>query len=72
MATLDQKKLWLADAEQRYHELATGQAASVFVDQNGERIEYNKSDMLRLKAYIKELSLEVNGGKVGGPYSSWM
>ena len=41
MATLDQKKLWLADAEQRYHELATGQAASVFVDQNGERIEYN-------------------------------
>lgn len=51
----------LADAENKYHQVLTGQAVRVFVDQNGERVEYTVANAGRLLAYIKSL---------GGP--SWV
>jgi hypothetical protein len=58
----------LKEAEQAMHELAIGQSARVFVDQNGERVEYAFTDVSRLRGYI--LSLKSALGKplgLGGP-----
>lgn len=52
MATTAQK---LTQAEAAYHDLLIGKQARVFVDQNGERIEYNASNRDALRAYIAEL-----------------
>lgn len=49
----------LSDAENAYHELMLGQTAKVFVDQNGERVEYAVASAERLKAYILSLKLEL-------------
>lgn len=51
----------LADAERALHDLLTGQQASVFVDQNGERIEYRAAHAGRLQAYVAELRASVAG-----------
>ncbi len=70
--TLSEK---LDDAIRQQHLLLTGQAAKVFVDQNGERIEYNNSSMWRLAAYINQLKKQVNENSTGlpdGPLQFWM
>lgn len=72
MTDREQKLAWLKDARERMHELRTGQAAAVFVDQNGERVEYNKADMVGLKNYITELEVELGLRAVGGPFRAWM
>lgn len=54
--TLEEK---LAEAEAAYHSLMLGQSAKVFVDQNGERIEYNTASSSRLSAYIQELKRQL-------------
>lgn len=61
----------LADAEAQLHLLLTGQAARVFVDQNGERIEYAVANANRLQAYIAELKRQLGKLKVTGPMSVW-
>lgn len=73
MATIDTLKLWLAEAEVAYHKLNLGQQAKVFVDQNGERIEYNASTRGQLLAYIESLKLQINGTETAGsPLKVWM
>lgn len=52
----------LSEARRQYHNLVTGQATRVFVDQNGERVEFvsaNKSDLL---AYITSLEGQLGCG----------
>ena len=63
----------LAEAEQSYHDLRTGKQARVFVDQNGERVEFAVANAARLQAYILELKT-VLGKKTGilGPMNAWM
>lgn len=61
----------LADAEQQYHMLVTGQAAKVFVDQNGERIEYQQGSAIRLSAYIADLKRQLGLGSGMGPLNVW-
>lgn len=61
----------LADAEQQYHLLLTGQAARVFVDQNGERIEYQQGSAMRLSAYIADLKRQLGLGSGMGPLNVW-
>lgn len=46
---------WLRDAESAYNSLMTGQQARVYVDQNGERVEYSMQKASDLKAYILHL-----------------
>ncbi len=62
----------LADAEQQYHLVMTGQTAKVFVDQNGERIEYNTANASRLAAYIADLKRQLGIGCASGPLNIWM
>ncbi|HEY1402819.1 MAG TPA: gpW family head-tail joining protein [Pyrinomonadaceae bacterium] len=45
---------YLKEAEKAYHQLNTG-AVSVFVDQNGERVEYRAANRVGLLAYINQL-----------------
>lgn len=64
MATLAEQ---LTEAEAAYHKLVTGKAVRVYLDQNGERIEYAVANAARLRAYIDSLKAQVNGTKVIGP-----
>jgi len=50
--TIKQK---LAEAQKAYHDLMLGQQVRVFVDQNGERVEYTAANASRLQAYIQSL-----------------
>jgi hypothetical protein len=45
----------LAEAKAAKHKLVTGTLARVFVDQNGERVEYTATNLDRLNLYIREL-----------------
>ena len=63
----------LSEAEQALHELALGNKARVFVDQNGERVEFALTSMDRLRAYVMTLKAQL--GKptgVSGPLTPWM
>lgn len=65
-------QLRLVQAEEQYHRLLTGQAAKVFVDQNGERIEYVAASASRLAAYIEELKRQLGQQTGSGPMSIWL
>lgn len=56
----------LAAAEEAYHDLVTGQSVRVFVDQNGERVEYTAANQRTLARYIQELKQSIAGQTVGG------
>lgn len=48
-------KLQYAEATKAYHQLMTGGAVRVYVDQNAERIEYTSSNKSNLWGYILQL-----------------
>lgn len=51
-------KVKILEAETQYHSLMTGTMARVFVDQNGERVEFvaaNRGELYRYIAYLKSL-----------------
>jgi hypothetical protein len=55
----------LADAKAQLHLLLTGQQARVFVDQNGERVEYTGANRADLKAYVQQLERSVASSRPG-------
>ena len=59
----------LADAKAAFHELVVGRSARVFVDQNGERVEYTAANRADLQKYILELEAKIAGTTLfrGGP-----
>lgn len=63
----------LTQAETALHELTLGQQARVFVDQNGERVEFTVANRAALRAYVMELKAKLgqNTGVVG-PMQGWM
>lgn len=63
---------YLTSAEQAYHDLRIGGMAKVFVDQNGERVEYALANAAGLRSYILELKIALgeNTGIVG-PLNVW-
>lgn len=63
---------WLTEAENAYHQLNMGQQAKVFVDQNGERIEYNAATRGQLFSYIQDLRRQLGVGTAGSPLQVWM
>lgn len=67
MASRAQLQAWLDDAELAYHNIQTGQAVKVFVDQNGERVEYSSGSSLRLVAYIDGLKRQLGLLETCGP-----
>lgn len=68
MATaLETKQAHLAEAEDAYHKIQIGESVRVFVDQNGERIEYKAANLDKLVAYIAQLKRECNSSAQSGP-----
>lgn len=57
----------LTEAEDALHKLLIGNSARVYVDQNGERVEYNAANAARLRAYIMELKIALGNKSVPGP-----
>ncbi len=62
----------LAEAEASYHSLMLGGQPRVFVDQNGERIEYTAANSRSLMAYITELKRLLGLRTVRGPMTAWL
>lgn len=58
-------------AEEAYDRLMTGSSARVFVDQNGERIEYSVATKGNLSSYIASLQRQLGIG-ASGPLNVWM
>lgn len=63
----------LAEAETSYHDLRMGKVARVYVDQNGERVEFAAPSADRLRGYIIELKIML-GLPTGiiGPANVWV
>ena len=63
----------LVAAEDAYDKLRMGTAPRVFVDQNGERVEFAVANADRLRAYVMELKA-ILGKPTGvvGPMNAWM
>ena len=51
----------LNQAEDALHQKLLDGSTRVFVDQNGERVEYAVPSIPRLRAYILELKVELGG-----------
>lgn len=58
--TLQEK---LTAAELAYHNLVTGKMARVFVDSNGERVEYTVTNAQQLLKYIADLKSQISATK---------
>jgi hypothetical protein len=56
----------LTEARTARHKLVTGQLARVFMDQNGERVEYVATNIAALDRYIASLEATLAGTR---PYS---
>ena len=63
----------LESAESAWHEMALGNQVRTFVDQSGERIEYQGMSRETLRGYILELKVKLGlpTGAVG-PLRPWM
>lgn len=57
MATMAQQ---LQEAKDARHKLVTGQLARVFMDQNGERVEFLATNIGQLDAYIRTLEATIS------------
>lgn len=64
----------LTEAETAYHQLQLGMKATVIVDQNGERVEFQSTTAGRLAAYIQELKRQLGllPGCSTGPMQVWL
>lgn len=58
---------YLTDAKAAYHKLMLGTSARVFVDQNGERVEYTAANRASLSSYIKSLEYALGLSAPGRP-----
>lgn len=65
-----QTQALLDEARKQYHMLATGQAASAFVDQNGERVQFVKADLPTLYSYIQQLERSLSPAEAQTPARS--
>jgi hypothetical protein len=54
-------------ARAKYFEMISGQTVRVFVDQNGERVEYKAGDIDKLASYIRQLEFKVDPTSQAGP-----
>lgn len=67
MATTAVLQARLDQAEEAYHNVSCGISVRVFVDQNGERVEYKAASLPQLAAYIKKLKFQLNPSSQSGP-----
>jgi len=57
----------LAEAKDARHKLATQKLARVFMDQNGERVEFTATNMAQLDRYIASLEASITPTLVRRP-----
>lgn len=61
----------ITEAEDAYHDLMTGRAARIVIDQNGERVEFVAANRSALYTYIQQLKAQLPismvAPKVRGP-----
>jgi hypothetical protein len=57
----------LTEAQNALHKLMIGESARVFVDQNGERVEFTSANSTKLRAYIHELKIMLGKVTTTGP-----
>lgn len=57
----------LADAEEAYHQLATGRAVVELRDSNGETIKYSQASIRLLTTYIASLKRQLGMEETLGP-----
>lgn len=57
--TLADLQGWLQEARIARHNLYVNRGVRVFVDQNGERVEYSFASLARLDAYIASLEAQI-------------
>lgn len=62
----------LNEAREIYHSVMMGGGVRTFVDQNGERIEYNQTNIGRLALYIQQLERRLGVGCIIGPMRTYM
>lgn len=62
----------LSEAEDAYHKIALGGQPKVYVDQNGERVEYQMANLDRLRSYIHSLRLALGKTTTTGPLTVFM
>jgi hypothetical protein len=62
----------LTSAKDAQHKLLTGRSVRVFVDQNGERVEYNAANRGALAAYIADLERRLSTQTPRGPMRVFM
>lgn len=63
---------YLSEAESALHRLNMGGSVRVFVDQNGERIEYTAANRQSLRSYIMELRVKLGlSSGIVGPMRPW-
>ncbi len=63
---------YLAEAKAAMHKVMVGKTARVFVDQNGERVEYAFTNADKLRAYIMSLESQLGKLCITGPMNVWM
>lgn len=61
----------LIEAEQAYHSIMMGGGVKTVVDQNGERVEYQQTNIRQLSAYILLLKQQLGIGCGMGPLNVW-
>lgn len=64
MATISQQ---LMEAKEARHNLVTGRLARVFMDQNGERVEFVATNIAQLDNYIRTLEAAVGTSRYSTP-----
>lgn len=61
MATVEQMRVWLVEAENAYHALQTGTSIVEAQDSNGERARYTAANASKLWQYILWLREQLAG-----------
>lgn len=61
----------LDEAEDALHRLQIGGMAKVYVDQNGERVEYASANSNKLIGYIAGLKAQLGMTTGQGPMTAW-
>lgn len=58
----------LKEARNAYYRIVTGQSVIVVIDQNGERIEFQKANLSALADLIRKMEIELNAVANNGAY----
>lgn len=58
-------KEMLDEARTAYFRISTGQSVAVVIDQNGERIEFQKGNLTALADLIRKMEMELAAGSTG-------